>query len=77
MERGEEFVVQVANFLLGNRRKWVDRVKPNVQGWVLCQLGKAGVLEVFGVLDGAQSSHKVGSLGKHRFVVSAEAINGS
>ena len=76
MERGEEFVVQVADFLLSDGGEGIDRVKPNVEGWVFSQLGKAGVLEVLGVLDRAQSPHKVGSLGQHGLVVCAEAVDG-
>lgn len=57
--------MQVADFFLSDGGKRVDRVKPDVEGRVLGQLGEASILEIVGVLDGAQGTHKVRPLGQH------------
>ena len=67
--------MQVANFLLGDGGEWVNRIKPCVQGGLLGQLLKAGILELGRVLNSVDLFDELSALGQHLSVVDTEVVN--
>ena len=74
-ERGEEFVVQVANLPLRDGRDRIDWVEPTVESRLLCQLGEASILELTRILNTVDLLDELGPLRHHAIVLIAEIIN--
>lgn len=67
--------MQVANFLLGDGGEWVNRIEPCVQGGLLSQLLKAGILELGRVLNSVNLFDELGALGQNVSVVDTEVVD--
>ena len=67
--------MQIADFLLSDGGKRVDRVEPGVEGGRLRQLLEAFVLELNWVLDAVDGANKAGSLRQDVGVGVTEVFN--
>lgn len=67
--------MQVADLLLCDRRKRIDRVEPGVKRSVISELFEALILELDGVLDTVDGANEASSLGEHLVVGIAEILD--
>lgn len=67
--------MQVTDFLLSDRRQWVDGIVPCVQSLVLGELREAGILELCLIFDPIDFLDELGPLGKHIYMVRAEVVD--
>lgn len=67
--------MEVADFFLGDGGEWVNRIEPCVQGGLLGQLLKAGILELSRVLNSVDLFDELRALGQYLSVVDTEVVD--
>ena len=67
--------MQVTDLLLCDRGKWVDRVKPSVEGWLLNKLLEACVLKITRILDSIDLLDELSPLRQDILMVAAKIID--